>query len=443
MSVQPKKHAELHVRQPLWRMHPELQSRLNCATIPAGTPRFRLQSSGDEVELSPRVVASKNFTVTDGKGVIVRTASSWLRKIQSEVGHSYADGTVPQYGRILTYLVRSLEESPSSFKSSIDERILRFNRNDLVTWLTHMKELGIKRSTRQGREACLKEFFLWLCTEEGGRLRDEDYLPWGRVGMTKNVTKRSNAKSPKFIETSHVTDLLLKLHNECERVMFHAQYDMGLRIAELVGLKRKDLPDERSYAAGYELIPICINGVKGRAGQGKERITLISRAVLRRIKAYHATIEYKLAPDWDVADPNKPVFLTINQLVWSVRNASKQFKNAVRRAGLHDDFCTHWLRHGTAFSVLRSDVGEEYTDRMLIVQKMLGHNELSTTEIYTQISPHMLDKLTKKGRQINRLEEAEDIRFRTYIGSLQHKEKRGHRHAKRHSDNSPARANSA
>lgn len=439
MSVQPRKHAESHL-VPLWRLHPELQARLNCAELPAGTPTFTLQSSGDDIQLSPRVVATKNFTITDGNGVIVRTASSWLRKIQSEVGHTYAQGTVTQYGRNLTYLVRWLEEF-SSFESSVDELILRFNRDDLVTWLTHMEQLGIERSTRQGREACLKEFLLWLCTEEGGRLRDEDYLPWGRIGMTKNVTKRSNAKSPKFIETSHVTELLLQLHNECERVMFHAQYDMGLRIAELVGLKRKDLPDEKSYAAGYELIPICINGVKGRAGQVKQRITLISRAVLRRIKAYHATMEYKLAPDWDISDPNKPVFLTINQLVWSVRNASKQFKNAVRRAGLHADFCTHWLRHGTAFSVLRSDVGEEYTDRMLIVQKMLGHDDLSTTEIYTQISPHMLDKLTKKGRQINRLEEAEDIRSKTYIGSLQHKEKRGHRNAKRHSNQQAARAN--
>ena len=444
MSLQPRKHVESNLWPvPMRQIHSELQARLNCAALPAGLSRFTLLSSGEEVELAARAVASKNFTITDSNGVIVRTASSWLRKIQSEVGHTYAQGTVIQYGRNLTYLVRWLEEFPCSFKASVDERILRFNRNDLVTWLTHMQEFGRERSTRQGREACLKEFLLWLCTEEAGRLRDEDYLPWGRIGMTKNVTKRSNAKSPKFIETAHIIDLLLQLHNECERCMFHAQYDMGLRISELVNLRRKDLPDERSYAAGYELIPICINGVKGRAGQGKERITLISRAVLRRIKAYHATIEYKLAPDWDIADPNKPVFLTINQLAWSVRNASKQFKNAVRRAGLHEDFCTHWLRHGMVFSVLRSDMGEDFVQRMLMAQKMLGHDDLSTTEIYTQISPHMLDKLTKKGRQINRLEEAEDIRTKTYIGSLQHKEKRGHRNGKRHSNHSPARADSS
>ncbi len=422
--------------------HPELRARLNAVHFTPGVLKFLLQSSGEEVELTKRRVSSTALTVTDSKGFIVRTASSWLRKVQSEVGHSYAASTVPQYGRTLTYVVRWLEEFQSDRPLTTDEKILGFNRTDLVDWLSHMKDAGLERSTRGGREACFKEFLEWLCTEEGGHLRDQDHLPWGRVGMTRNVTKRANARSPKFIETAHVVDLLREMHNECERCMFHAQYDMGLRILELVSMRRRDLPDERAYHAGHELIPVCINGVKGRGGQAKERITLISRAVLRRIQAYHATLDYKLAPDWDVADPDKPVFLTSNQLRWSTRNASKQFKASLRRAKLDEAFSTHWLRHGTAFSVLRSDVGKDYADRMLIVQKMFGHADLSTTEIYTQISPHMLTKLTKEGRQINRLEEAELIRANTHIRPLQHKEKRGHRNAKRHPHQSPAGANS-
>lgn len=424
---------------PLWHFYPELQARLNAVPVPAGVHSFTLQSSGGAVELSPRFVETRCFTVTDSNGTIVRTASSWLRKIQAEVGHNYAQGTVNQYGSALTYLVRWLEQFPTSCESSIDERIIRLNRDDLVAWLNHMKDLGLERSTRQSREACLKKCLLWLCTKEAGRLRDEDDLPWGRIGMQKNVTKRVSDKSPKFIETSHVINLLLELHNECERCMFHAQYDMGLRLSELLALRRRDLPDDTSYHSGFELIPICINGVKGRGGQIKQRVSLISRALLRRIKAYHSTLDYKLAPDWEVNDPDKPVFLTANQLPWSTRNASKQFKNATRRANLHADFSTHWLRHGTAFSILRSDVGKEYADRMVIIQKMLGHNDIGTTQIYTQISPHMLDKLTKAGRQINRLEEAEDIRAKTYMGSLQHKETRGHRAGKRRPNNSAPR----
>ncbi|WP_231138298.1 tyrosine-type recombinase/integrase [Chromobacterium sp. Rain0013] len=209
--------------------------------------------------------------------------------------------------------------------------------------------------------------------------------------------------------------------------MFHAQYDMGLRISELVDLKASDIPDDQLYDPTFEFIPICVNGVKGRGGQKKERITLISRAVLKRIKRYHSSREYKLAPDWDINDPNKPAFLTANQLKWSARNASKQFKASVRRASLPNTLKTHWLRHGTAFSVLGSDMGKSYQDRMLMLQQMLGHSHLKTTEIYTQISPALLENLTKKGKEINRLDEAEYIRSHTYLGPLQHKEKRGHR----------------
>ncbi|MBR8219649.1 hypothetical protein [Burkholderia vietnamiensis] len=63
---------------------------------------------------------------------------------------------------------------------------------------------------------------------------------------------------------------------------------------------------------------------------------------------------------------------------------------------------------------------------MLIAQQMLGHASLTTTEIYTQIPPALLMKLTKKGQEMNRLHEAEHIREKTFLGPLQHREKRGH-----------------
>jgi site-specific recombinase XerD len=290
-----------------------------------------------------------------------------------------------------------------------------------------MQETGnLEHSTLHLREAAIKSFFEWLTTIEGGNLRDSQNSPYGRDGSLPYIVAKPNRLSPKFISPELVISLLKGFHNECERCMFHAQYDMGLRLSEIIGLVSEAIPDESVYNSAYEFIPVVVKRAKGRGGQRPGKVTLISRAVLKRIKRYHSSKEYRLSPDWDINDPNKPVFLTSNHLAFTNRNSSKQFKLAVRRAGLSDNITTHWMRHGTAYSVLRSNSGKDYQDRMLMVQQMLGHRDLRTTEIYTQISPAMLMALTKQGKETNRLEEAEFIRNETFLGPLQHTEKRGH-----------------
>jgi len=368
------------------------------------------------------------FSVIDSKGVIVKSIHQWLYNLTKQAGASISINTIEQYGRTMSYLCRWIEKNPPYPSLNIDDNLCLMSRHDVLAWVQAMKNNGIEsHNTLHSREACLKQFLDWLTTIDGGQVRKAEDSPWGRNGDLPYVVKSPHIRSPKFISAEMVITILREMHNECERCMFHTQYDTGLRITELVNFRMRDIPADDQYDPSFEFIPLCVNGVKGRSGQAKERITLISRAVLKRIKRYHSTIDYKMAPDWDINDPHKPVFLTTNQLAWSARNASKQFKNAVKRSNAPDTFKTHWMRHGTAFSVLRSDMGKDYEDKMLMIQQMLGHSDLRTTEIYTQLSPALLTKLTKTGNELDRLGEAEHIRTETYLGPLQHKEKRGHR----------------
>jgi site-specific recombinase XerD len=397
-------------------------------TLPEGKRQTTVLSSGERIELSLRSTPNPVYSVVDGKGSIVRSAHEWLSYLGRLAGLTYSAGTIEQYARTLTYLCRWIEEDRPYENLSIDENIKLLDRQDIVQWLSDMESQGVRsKKTLHAREAGVRQFLDWLTTQDGGCVRDLKSSPWGRDGQLPYVIARPNARSPKYVSAEVIVELLNGMHNECERCMFHAQYDMGLRISELIALRLGDLPEEHLFDQALAFIPICISGVKGRGGQKKERITLISRAVLKRIKRYHSTREYKLAPDWDIDDPDKPAFLTANQAQWTRRNASKQFKRSVRRMGLPGSLRTHWLRHGTAYSVLRSDIGRGYEDRMLMIQQMFGHTNLSTTEIYTQISPALLESLTKEGKAINRLGEAERIRESTYLGPLQHKERRGHR----------------
>ncbi|MBN3757489.1 tyrosine-type recombinase/integrase [Paraburkholderia sp. Tr-20389] len=396
--------------------------------IRAADAESTVLSSGDTICWSFADSAYPIYSVLDSSGAVVRTMHNWLRHLREQAGLTYSSNTIPQYGRTLSYLCRWMERNRPFPSINVDEYVKLLSRTDLVHWLNAMKAEGAEsHNTLHSREACVKEFLDWLTTIEGGRIRDSVNSPWGRDGTLGYITATPNARSPKFISAEIVIELLSGMHNECERCMFHAQYDMGLRIAELVDLTVADIPDGSLYNSAFELIPVSVQRGKGRADQRPEKTTLISRAVLRRIHRYHNSREYKLAPDWDINDPVKPAFLTANQLKWSARNASKQFKSALRRAGLNDDMSTHWMRHGTAYSVLRSDIGKDYQDRMLLIKEMLGHRNLTTTEIYTQISPALLQQITKAGKKINRLCEAEFIRERTFLGPLQHSERRGHR----------------
>lgn len=368
------------------------------------------------------------LSLIDNQGRVIRYAHRWFRYLCGAVGHSITASTAQQYANSIKYFCDWIESTKPYPSLSVDEVLKIVDRQDILSWHDYQaSESSCSNSTLHSREAALKEFLTWLTTDEGNRVRVMKNSPWGRSNELDYIAKKGSKKSPKVITKEHVKSLLLSMHNECERCMFHTQYDAGLRISELIALKRSDLPPESIFGnQNLEFIPLYIRGSKGRTTGVKERITLISRACLNRIRKYHSSFDYKFSSEWKINDPNKPVFLTSNGKSWSSRNASKQFKSAVHRSGIGDDFSTHWMRHGTAFSMLQSDMGKDYEDNMLTLQKMLGHSSLSTTEIYTQISPALLTKIGNKGARLNRLHEAEEIRAATYLPPLKHTENRGH-----------------
>ncbi|MOA53739.1 site-specific tyrosine recombinase XerC [compost metagenome] len=88
---------------------------------------------------------------------------------------------------------------------------------------------------------------------------------------------------------------------------------------------------------------------------------------------------------------------------------------------------SHMLRHGTAYSVLRSEHGKTMLDNLMVAQKVLGHADLSTTEVYTRVPAAALVRSsvgTASDPVIFRFEEAQRIFDETYIPSHAHRRKR-------------------
>jgi integrase/recombinase XerC len=157
------------------------------------------------------------------------------------------------------------------------------------------------------------------------------------------------------------TDSILDLRN---RAIFETLYSCGIRVSELVGLDVFDV--------NYKGSTIRVLG-KG----GKERIVPIGQKALAAVKTYRARLqeEYGIS-----ADLNGPLFFNKNKGRLSARSVARILDKLVYACGLLIPVSPHTVRHTFATHML--DAGAD----LRIVQELLGHKSLSTTQKYTHVS---------------------------------------------------------
>ena len=161
--------------------------------------------------------------------------------------------------------------------------------------------------------------------------------------------------------------------------------------------------------------PLFVRGSKGLGGEIKQRYTMISRAVLSRLNRYFKTRVYFTNHDWP--ETEKPAFLNIFGEPITAVAIQKFIADALVRTHLKEA-SPHRLRHGTAYSIMKSEQGKTLLDNLVVLQRALGHNQLSTTEIYTHIPAPVLHRMSVdcgEGETLFRFEEAQKILDATYI----------------------------
>lgn len=142
-------------------------------------------------------------------------------------------------------------------------------------------------------------------------------------------------------------------------------YAAGLRVGEVVRLKREDIDDKRKV-------------IKVEQGKGKkDRYTLLSSRAELLLKEYSSV--YK--PDVWLFEGDIPGrHLT-------ERSVQRVFENSCKKAGITKDVSVHVLRHSFATHLLESGTDLRY------IQELLGHSSSKTTEIYTHVSTKDLRKI--------------------------------------------------
>ena len=176
---------------------------------------------------------------------------------------------------------------------------------------------------------------------------------------------RPEHRLPNVLSKEEVKAILQALSNVKHRCMLSLIYSCGLRRSELLSLKPADIDSNRN------LIHI-------RLGKGKkDRVVPLSGKVLEMLRAYYMTYKPKhwLFEGQTAGQP------------YDERSLSEVLKKARQRAGITKPVTLHWLRHSYATHLLESGTDLRY------IQELLGHKHSKTTEIYTHVSMHSLQKI--------------------------------------------------
>ena len=159
----------------------------------------------------------------------------------------------------------------------------------------------------------------------------------------------------------------------CEDAIVELAYASGLRLAELRGLRLEQLHLE----AGF------INVI----GKGnKERVVPVGKSAVESLQRYLANGRPQLVK----AKSPGVVFLTARGTAFAGVTMWLRVKKRVQRCGIEKNITPHMLRHSFATHLLENGAD------LRVIQEMLGHASISTTEVYTHVTGRRLQQVHRK-----------------------------------------------
>ena len=276
-----------------------------------------------------------------------------------EAGHS--ENTVRAYRRDLRRLGEFALSRGVRSPGDVTRALLR----DFVYML---KDLGLSPATIRREVSAIRTYFGFLIGE--GRLSAD---PSDRL-----ESPQRGRRLPETLTVGEVDAILAAPHVEeplawRDRAFLELAYGAGLRVSELCGLGLTDL-----------LLSEGLVRVFGKGG--KERLVPIGRGVIGAVSTYLHTVR----PSLDRGKSLGRVLLNVRGEPLSRVGAWGIVKRCARRAGITKRVTPHTLRHSFATHLLEGGAD------LRAVQEMLGHADLSTTQIYTHVDREYLRSVHKQ-----------------------------------------------
>lgn len=284
-----------------------------------------------------------------------------------EAGHSA--NTVESYLRDL----RRLAQYASGLGVSVPGDLTPRQLHDFVFIL---KDLGMSPATIRRQVSAVRTYFRFLAAEGVVSADPSERLESPRRGRT--LPDVLTVKEVESLITAPGLDDRLGWR---DRALLELAYGAGLRVSELCGLTMPDL-----------WLPDALVRVLGKGS--KERLVPIGRSVIAAIAVYLN----QTRPGLDQGRSQNRVFLNARGSPLSRVGAWGIVKRCADRAGISKRVTPHTLRHTFATHLLEGGAD------LRAVQEMLGHADLSTTQIYTHVSSAHLQKIYREAHPRARAE---------------------------------------
>lgn len=282
--------------------------------------------------------------------IMKKQVEAFLNFLATEKGAS--EHTTKNYGIDLREFMKFITE----------KELQELTYLDIRSFLAFLKTREYSKSSISRKLACLRSFFKFL-------VRENILTQNPAAGI---ATPKKEKRLPSFMNPDEITKLLdapakNSWEEKRDKAILEMLYSSGLRVSELAGLNHDDL----DFFGGL---------VRVRGKGKKERIVPVGQAALNSLRAY-----------WDMKAPRenpnaikKPLFVSRIGSRLTDRSVRRMILKYVKRTGLGKEISPHTFRHSFATHML--DRGADLRS----VQELLGHANLSTTQIYTHVTTQRL-----------------------------------------------------
>lgn len=234
--------------------------------------------------------------------------------------------------------------------------LVQVGQEDVKRYAGHLEKKGKSNATVVRSVASLKSFYTYMLAAH-----------FVHSNPAKGFTPSRIERKLPAILTNHEVDLFLEQPNigdskGCrDKAMLELLYATGIRVSELIALDTQDIN-----------LSACFLRCRGK---GKERVVPLYKAAVRALAAYVNDVRPQL-----LEDPEETaLFVNMNGERMSRQGFWKIVKCYQEKAGIHKDITPHTLRHSFAAHLLENGAD------LKSIQEMLGHADISATQIYTQV----------------------------------------------------------